>query len=125
MFLLENASRKALLCISRKNGNRLLQEDRSTIGSLVDPVDGAARDRFPRFERAPLGMQTGKLREQGGMDIEDASPVSRNKLRRQQPHIARKADQLRVDRVQDLLDRSFVLPSRREFLSLQSVRRDP
>jgi hypothetical protein len=90
------------------------------------------------FQRLSLRVETGKRRQQAGMDVEDAPRKGCDKTRRQKPHVTREANQIRAPLAQypnnplfmflatapftlndDCLD--FTFPSQRETLSVSFV----
>ena len=84
-----------------KDRNLPLQHDRARVGALVHEVDRAARLRLARLERPPLGVEARELREQRRMDVQDPAPPPRDELRREEPHVARQADEVGPRLVED------------------------
>lgn len=123
MLLREDARGKTLFGVSRQDRNRLLQQDRSRIGSLIDQVDGTAREGLPRLERAPLSVKPGKLGEERGMDVQDPPAMSIHEFGRQQAHVTRETNQVRPGRVENSFDFTLVLASRRENAPVERVSR--
>ena len=74
MLLLQDPLGKRFLRISLKNRDFSLNQDRPGVRALVHVMDRAAGFGVPREERPPLGVETGILREQRRVNVEDARP---------------------------------------------------
>src|SRR5680860_394937 len=85
-----------LLSVPRLDRNRPLQDHRSRIDTVVDEVHGGPGDCCSRRQGVPHRMGAGEAREQRGMQIDEASLVGVDELRRQDPHEAGGYDQVGI-----------------------------
>src|SRR5690242_12787637 len=94
MFLFENSRRKRVDSISFQNRHDALRDDWSTVERLIHKMNCAAAEFHTVFERLTLCIETGKRRQQAGMNVQDAVPKRLDEARRQQPHITRETNQI-------------------------------
>src|SRR5688500_2512875 len=72
VFLLQNSSRKCFDRIVVEDRDGALSNDRSAVECVVDEVDRASADCRALIEGLSLCVETGKQRQQAGMNVEDA-----------------------------------------------------
>ena len=113
MLLGQDPRRQGFLRISLKDRHFSLKEDRAGVSALVHVVDRAAGFGLAGLERPTLGVETRVLRQQRRMDVEDPRPLSRHELAREEPHVAREADELGLLPLQDREHRVLVFAPRR------------
>ena len=95
MLLNLDAGVQRLGSVILHHGHALLNEDGTGVRSRVDEVHRDARDLAAVIERLSPAMDTGKRRQQRGMDVEDAVRKRGEQLRLDDTHEAREHD--RVD----------------------------
>src|SRR6185312_14468110 len=95
-----------------QDGNGTLRNDHPMIEMLVHEVHGTTSDPGAVFERLLLCVQSGKCRQQRGMDVEHALWKGLEKHRREQAHVSRKADQIDAVLAQASDDSCIVLGAR-------------
>ncbi len=94
MLLLKNSSSQRMLVITVKDRNCLLHDDGPMIQFLVDKMHRAAGNFYAVSECLLLRLESGKCRQERGMDIENLARKLLYKPRREQAHISRKTDQI-------------------------------
>src|SRR5438445_10220883 len=91
----ESFLRVAGLC--RDNG---LRDDGARVKSFVHEMHGAAAEFHAVVERLALRFESGKRRQQRGMDIENSAAKRRDEVRREQAHESGQAHQIHARLVQ-------------------------
>jgi hypothetical protein len=92
----QNALRERVLVVLLQNGDRTLQDDYAVIEMLVDKMHCAASHFDAVLEGLLLRVETGKRRQQRGMNVEDAIRKRGDEPGREQAHVARKADEIDI-----------------------------
>jgi hypothetical protein len=107
--MVEDAGRKSLGRISFFNFYFPLQNDRAGVEFLVYEMDSAAGDVISRCEHSFMDVEAGILRKQARVNIHDPVRESPDELRRQKPHITRKAYKVNTSSFQCGYDLSIML----------------
>jgi hypothetical protein len=94
MLFEEYARRQSFDRIIVLDGHDLLRDDRPTVQHLVNEMNCAASPFDSMLQGLPLRIEAGKGRQQGRMNIENASAKSLYELGREQSHITGQADQI-------------------------------
>src|ERR1051325_4293521 len=74
VFLFEDARGECLDGVAFQHGHCALRDDWTTIERLVDEVDRATTHLHTVLERLSLCVESGKLRQQARMNVEDPHP---------------------------------------------------
>src|SRR5271167_618761 len=93
MLLSEYACAQRIFGIIGANGNARLDDARTAVQFFADKMHGGAVLAVARLDGAPMRMQARVLGQQRGMNVQDFSRKSLQKLRRQNAHEPRKCDQ--------------------------------
>src|SRR3954465_10556478 len=80
--------------LARLDGHQLRAEDRAGVDALVDEVDGDARHRDAGGEGVVYRVRARELRQEGGVDVDDAIGETVEERLRQQVHVAGEHDEL-------------------------------
>ena len=88
MLLFEYARGESLFRVFIKNRHGLLSDDWSTVKCLVNKMDCATRPLDAMFKHLFVGIESGKCRQETGVNIQDAMTVSLNEIAGEQPHVA-------------------------------------
>src|SRR5579883_2980816 len=94
VFLGQDARRERFDRVVVFDRNRALQDDRAGVEVLIYKVHGAAGDLDAVFQRLLLGVEPGKGRQQGRMNVENPLRKGANKSGAEQAHEAGQAHQL-------------------------------
>ena len=78
--------------VVRENGHLNLLNDLTRVHPLIDVVNGAAGDLFPGFQSLTPRLQTGELRQERGVDIDDAAGEGLQERRLHHAHVAGEDD---------------------------------
>ena len=100
MLFFQNPGTQRFSDIVVGDGNHRLQNDRASIERLIDKVHGAAAEFHAVIERLALRLESGKRRQQRGMDIENSAAKRRDEVRREQAHESGQAHQIHARLVQ-------------------------
>ena len=109
MFLFEDARRERTRRVIRENRNRPLDDDRSRIEIRGDEVDGNAADLYPVLDGLRLSIDTGKRRQQRGVNVENRVGEGVDQRQPDDSHEAGEADEAYVARLQLPHERSLVV----------------
>src|SRR6516162_6249485 len=77
MLLVQDPRREHRDRVAREDRNPALQDHRACVRALIHEVHRAARLELARLERAALDVEARELREQRGVDVEDAPAMAR------------------------------------------------
>ena len=110
---IEDSGRQGLFGVLWPHGNGLLEHDRARIEPGIDEMHRRARPAHTRVQGLFLWAQTRKRREKRRMDVQDWSAESRDEIRREEAHVARKTEHIhgRVEGRQDLSLVVFASPA--------------
>jgi len=94
MFLDLDAGMQGRGGVVRENRYARLGDDRAGIHAGIDEMDGAAGRGFAGLQGLPPGFETGELREERGVDIDDAAGEGFEQRSLDHAHIAGEDDEI-------------------------------
>ena len=94
MLLFKYALGQRLFIVMIENGNGGLHDYGSAVNFFVNEVDSASRKLNPIINGLFLGIQAGKSRKQGRVNVYDSACKSLNELPTQNAHIAGEANKV-------------------------------
>ena len=111
MLLVPDTSGQACFVVVGENGHLGLGNDGPGVHALVHEVHRATASFDPRREHVPVGVGSGKRREQRRVDVEQPAPPCSNEGWGQQAHPSGQDDDLNAVFLKFLLNRPLVGPS--------------
>src|SRR6266542_5839087 len=106
--------REALLRVPGKDRHLPLKDDGGRVRALLYEVDRAPRLRLAGLQRLPLRVQAPELRQEGRVDVEDPAAKARDEFRREDAHVARQANEVRLCLIENAQQLGLVLAPARE-----------
>lgn len=94
MFLLENACRQTLNCVTVVHRYDTLRDNWSAIKCFVNKVNCASARLHSGFESLTLRIETRKRRQQARMNVQDASAKSLDEFARKNAHVAGETNEI-------------------------------
>src|SRR6266540_6798364 len=113
--------REALLRVPGKDRHLPLKDDGARVRALIYEVDRAPRLRLAGLQRLPLRVQAPELRQEGGVDVEDPAAKARDEFRREDAHVPRQANEVRLRLLEDAQHFRLVLAPARELPPVHRV----
>src|SRR5579862_158141 len=98
-----------MLVVGFENWHCLLHDDRTVIEFFIHKMHRATRNLHTVCERLLLGFQSGERGQQRRMDVENPMRELTHEPRREQPHIAGKANQIDLVTLQSGYDLTVVI----------------
>jgi len=96
VFLDQNSLGEGVCVVRIKHRDGALQNDRAVVQFFIHKMNRASGDLCPVVQGLLVRIQTWKGGEQRGMNVQDAIRKGSNELRRDEPHVAREADQIHL-----------------------------
>src|SRR6266850_536715 len=88
MFLLEDARGKCFFGVMVKHWHDPLSDDWPAIQGFINKMDRTTRPLDAMFKHLFVGVETGKCRQEAGMNVQDAATVGLYEITREETHVA-------------------------------------